>query len=44
MKLHSKEIKILNNKSLSEVKKAQRKALIKSFKKNNIPLENFQSK
>ena len=44
MKLHSKEIKILNNKSLSEVKKAQRKALIKSFKKNNIPFREFSIK
>ena len=44
MKLHSKEIKILKNKSLSEIKKAQRKALIKSFKKNNIPFREFSIK
>ena len=29
------------NKSLSDIKKAQRKALIKSFKKNKIPFREF---
>ncbi len=39
-----KESKILNNKSLYEIKKAQRRALIKAFKKNNIPFREFNIK
>ncbi len=44
IKLYNKDIKILTNKSLSEIKKAQQKALIKSFKKNNIPFREFSIK
>ena len=39
-----KNAQILNNKSLNEIKNAQREALIKSFKVNNIPLENLRLK
>ena len=34
----------LNKKGISSVKKAQKKALIKSFKKNNIPFREFEIK
>jgi len=34
----------LNTKGISSVKKAQKKALIKSFKKNNIPFREFEIK
>ena len=34
----------LNKKKISSVKKAQKKALIKSFKKNNIPFREFEIK
>mgnify|MGYP005994831727 FL=1 len=34
----------LNTKKISSVKKAQKKALIKSFKKNNIPFREFEIK
>lgn len=39
-----KKIKFLNNKTLYDVKTAQKKALIKSFDKNNIPYREFQIK
>ena len=39
-----KELKFLNNKSLRKIKKAQKEALIKVFKKNKIPSENLRSK
>lgn len=34
----------LNKKKISSVKKAQKKALVKSFKKNNIPFREFEIK
>ena len=40
----TKKIKFLNNKTLYDVKTAQKKALIKSFDKNNIPYREFQIK
>ena len=35
---------LLNRKSLSDVKIAQKNALIKSFKKNNVPFREFKIK
>ena len=37
-------IQILNNRSLNEIKNAQRKALTKSFKRKKIPLREFKIK
>lgn len=39
-----KELKFLNNKSLRKIKKAQKEALIKVFKKNKIPFREFEIK
>jgi len=44
IKLNLKDAEILNNKSLNEIKNAQREALIKSFKVNNIPFREFKIK
>ncbi len=38
---NNKDIKMLSNKPLGKIKKAQQNALIKSFKKNNIPFREF---
>ena len=44
VKLKNNSTDIFNNKSLSEIKDAQKNALIKSFKKNNIPFREFKIK
>ena len=44
IKLTLKNAQILNNKSLNEIKNAQREALIKSLKVNNIPFREFKIK
>ena len=45
-KIKNKNLKnslnFLNNKTLSKIKEAQKNALIKSFKKNNIPFREFK--
>ena len=44
IKLNLKNAQILNDKSLNEIKNAQREALIKSLKVNNIPFREFKIK
>ncbi len=44
VKLKNNSTDIFKNKSLSEIKDAQKNALIKSFKKNNIPFREFKIK
>ena len=44
VKKYSKKINYLNNKTLSQIKNAQKNAMINTLKKNKIPLENLNLK